>query len=592
MNTAEKLGLLRDQLRLNGVNGFLVPHADEFQSEYLPPSAERLAYLTGFTGSAGAAIVMENKAVAMSDGRYAIQILRQVDAAFFEIVDSTQVSLADWLFLNAARGQVIGYDPRLHTAKQIEELLGKISLKGILLKALPHNPIDAIWTERPHLPMAEAEIFPDTIAGLTSLEKRERVSEAVLASGARSALLTLPDSIAWLLNVRGHDVDHNPLVLSNAILHAETSSVDWFVDERKIPDLVRGHLGERVAILPPEQIEHRLGELEGPVLVDFARSSVWHIDTLKAAGVQVLSGKDPCILFKACKTGAEQNAMRSVHIRDGVAMVRFLCWLEAQEFSEGLHTELSLAQKLEDFRRADPYYRDSSFDTICGWAQHGAVIHYRATPESSQIIGTGNLLLLDSGGQYADGTTDVTRTIVIGAVGDEMKDRFTRVLRGHINLARARFPQGTVGAQLDTFAREPLWEVGLDYAHGTGHGVGCYLSVHEEAASISPRGTDVVRTGMILSNEPGYYEEGAYGIRHENLLLCHESGALSSDGRTLLHFETLTLVPFDRRGIEVSLLRLEEKDWLNAYHARVRETLLPYLEQNEQAWLTAATRPV
>lgn len=589
---AEKLVLLREQLRLNGVNGFIVPHADEFQSEYLPPSAERLAYITDFTGSAGAAIVMESKAVAMTDGRYTIQIRRQVESAYFEIADSTQVSLADWLFLNATRGQVIGYDPRLHTAKQIEELSGKLSLKGILLKALPRNPIDVIWTDRPAPPMAEAEIFPDTIAGLTSLEKRERVSEAVLGSGARAVVLTLPDSIAWLLNVRGHDVDHNPLVLSNAILHAETAAVDWFVDEQKVPDLLREHLGERVSIFLPQQLEQELGKLKGPVLVDFSRSSLWHIDTLKAAGVEVLSGKDPCILFKACKSGAEQNAMRSVHIRDGVAMVRFLSWLDAQDFSQAAHSEISLAEKLEAFRKADPYYRDSSFDTICGWAQHGAIIHYRAMPETFQTIGINNLLLLDSGGQYADGTTDVTRTVVIGVVGDEVKDRFTRVLKGHINLARARFPQGTVGAQLDTFAREALWEVGLDYAHGTGHGVGCYLSVHEEAASISPRGADPVRVGMILSNEPGYYEEGAYGIRHENLLLCHESGALSSDGRNLLHFETLTLVPFDRRGITVSLLRLEEREWLNAYHARVRETLLPYLDEAEQAWLIAATRPV
>lgn len=592
MDTAQKLSRLRARFAQSGIDGLIIPHTDEFQSEYLPPCAERLFYISGFTGSAGSAVVMRDKAMIATDGRYLVQIRQQVDSAQFEIADVTQTSLAEWLSLSAKQGQVIGYDPRLHTAKQMDTILEKTTPKGIVLKPLPRNLVDEIWTDRPAFPMGEVEIFPDKIAGNTSFEKRTKIVENLQKSGEQAVLLTLPDSVAWLLNVRGKDVAHNPLVLSVAILHAQGGNVDWFVHENKVPATVREHLGKGVRIIHPERLETALRQLQGPVQVDFSRTPLWHLEVLKTAGIMVKDAKDPCLLPKACKTEEEQNAMRGAHRRDGLAVTRFLCWLDRQDVGTGKHTEISLAEKLEEFRRRDPHYLGSSFDTICGWADHGAIIHYRATPETAKTIGTDNLLLLDSGGQYADGTTDVTRTIVIGQVGAEVKDRLTRVLKGHINLARARFPKGTVGAQLDTFARGALWEAGLDYAHGTGHGVGCYLSVHEEAASLSPRGTEPVLPGMILSNEPGYYEEGAFGIRHENLLLCRETGTVSSDGRTMLHFETLTLVPFDRRGIVPDLLSEGEREWLNAYHKKVRETHSPLLEDEERGWLDAATRPL
>jgi Xaa-Pro aminopeptidase len=588
MTSSEKLAKLRGELKKAGVDGFILPMADEYQNEYVPACARRLEWLIGFTGSAGYVVVLGAKAVAMTDGRYAIQIRQQVDSALYDIEDSVKTGIGDWLARSAQKGNVIGYDPLLHTPKQIKAIEDKLSGAGISLKALASNPVDAIWADRPAEPRGQVELFPMECAGEDSKSKRERLAADLKKKGFVAAVLTLPDSICWLLNVRGADVAHNPVVLSFAILH-DDSSVDWFVNEGKVPRDALSALGNNVRLRAMAEFESVLKNLGGKVLADPQRTSCAVFGYLANA----VEGKDPCILPKACKNEAEQSAMRRAHLRDGIAMVRFIAWMAEQDFVRDPHTELTLADKLEEFRRAAPEYRDSSFDTICGWADHGAIIHYRADEKSSVRIGPPGILLLDSGAQYADGTTDITRTFTLGAPEPQVKEAYTRVLKGHISLARAKFPQGTTGTQLDAFARQSLWDGGLDYAHGTGHGVGCYLSVHEEAAGISPRGGDPLLPGMIVSNEPGYYREGAYGIRIENLILCREVGAAFEDGRALLEFETLTLVPYDRMLIDVAMLTREERSWLDAYHARVRESILPFLKTDEERdWLAAATAAV
>jgi Xaa-Pro aminopeptidase len=587
-SAADKLSAIRSQLQKLGVDGLILPHADEYQSEYLPASAERLAWLTGFTGSAGAAAVLPDRAAAFTDGRYLIQIRNQVDPHLFEIVDITKANPGDWLSLYGKKGQVIGYDPKLYTPKQIRILQDKISDRGLSLKAI-ENPVDAVWTDRPADPVQPAEIFPDSIAGRSSAEKRAMLAAELRERGLASAVITQPDSIAWLLNIRGQDVPHNPLVLSYAILH-EDGSVDWFADARKITPDIKAHLGNAVGVRDPGTIGAVLKDLKGPVLLDHQRSPQWFLNQLKAAGVAVKDGKDPCILPKACKTEAEQEGMRAAHLRDGIAVTKFLCWLD-KNGKDGW-TERDIEKKLNGFRREQPGYRAESFDTIAGWAGHGAIIHYRATAESNAKIIPPGILLLDSGAQYNDGTTDITRTIAIGEPGADMKDRFTRVLKGHIGVACAIFPEGTPGAQIDTLARKPLWDAGLEYAHGTGHGVGCYLCVHEEAASISPRGHDPIKAGMVLSNEPGFYKEGEFGIRIENLVLCQGVGVTSSEGRPMLDFETLTLAPIDRNLIEVRLLTDDERDWLNVYHDRVYESLAAFMDPDERDWLRKATEKI
>lgn len=588
MNSFEKLSALRGVLKSNGVDGFIVPRTDEYQNEFVPECFERLAWLTGFTGSAGHALILENAAAVFSDGRYTIQLRQQIDAALYEAGDSTRVTIPDWLGASAKTGSVIGYDPKLHTHKQLQGIATKLAEKNITLKALDKNPIDEIWTDRPPEPQVPVEIFPEEFAGRSSAEKRVGIAQYIKDIGCRAAIISLPDSIAWLLNIRGKDVAHNPVALSYAVLH-DDGQLEWFVASAKIsPDIIRA-VGNTVQIFPPEDIEKRIAALKDgdarPMLIDTQRSSEYFLQLLKKSGIAAVEGKDPCIIPKSVKTPEEQKAMRGAHIRDGAAVTKFLYWLSCHAQGE---TEISIAYKLETFRKADPLYRDSSFETICGWAGNGAIVHYRAEKKTAATISGSGLLLIDSGAQYADGTTDITRTVAVGAPSPEMKDRFTRVLKGHIALATARFPQGTTGAQLDSLARQALWQEGLDYAHGTGHGVGCYLSVHEEAASISPRGTEAVLPGMIISNEPGYYKENAYGIRIENLILCQQE-AMAEDGRPLLYFETLTLAPIDLSLVDFALLTPFERDWLDAYHARVREVIGPMLDANEREWLSEIT---
>lgn len=584
MNTeiAKRLEDLRRAMRVQGVDGFIIPRADEYQGEYIPDSANRLRWISGFTGSAGIAIVLKDIAAVLSDGRYTIQLRSQIDGQLFMAGDSTKISPAEWLSKNAS-GLKIGYDPKLHTPRELKAFADK----GVEMAAVP-NLVDAVWADRADAPSAPVEMFPMEYAGKPAPDKLDEVAQAIAAAGADAAIVALPDSIAWLLNIRSNDIAHIPVALSYGIAR-ENGGFDWFIDDARIDDDVRSSFGNRVVVLPPSQLEQSLTKLKGKkVLLDERRTSVWFAQTLKENGVQIIDAKDPVIDLKARKNRAEQNAMRRAHLRDGVAVTRFLHWFAKESIKERL-TELEVEEKLEEFRRAAPEYRDSSFDTIAGFGANGAIVHYRADEKSNARIERWNMLLLDSGAQYLDGTTDITRTVSVGEPTQEMKENFTAVLKAHIAVATARFPEGTTGAQIDALARAPLWQRGLDYAHGTGHGVGCYLSVHEEAASISPRGADAIQSGMILSNEPGYYKEGEYGIRIENLILAHENGVCEATGKKMLSFETLTFAPIDKNLIVQEMLSADEAFWLAQYHKAVFSNLSPYLEGEVLDWLKSAT---
>ncbi len=580
MTHAQKLFDLRAVLQREGVDGFIVPRADEYQGEYVPASSDRLRWISGFTGSAGTAIVLKDKAVVMSDGRYTIQLRQQVDASLFETEDSTKLSPADWITRHKKDGFVLGYDPRLHTPREVKVFADK----GIALKPLEVNPLDSIWKDRPQAPSAKVELFPMSSAGVDAKEKLDQVAGALREKKLDAAIIALPDSIAWMLNIRSNDIPHIPVALSYAVAHAD-GTLDWFVDGGRIGDDVRASFGNRVSIVPPEALEQSIAGLKGKkILVDERRTSMWFVEQLKKNGIEHVDAKDPSIALKARKNPAEQESMRRAHVRDGVAVTKFLKWIAGTK--ETL-TETDVERKLEQFRREAPEYRDSSFDTIAGFGPNGAIVHYRATPETDRTLERVSLLLLDSGAQYADGTTDITRTIAIGEPTQEMRERFTLVLKGHIAVAMARFPQGTTGAQVDMLARTPLWQHDLDYAHGTGHGVGCYLSVHEEAANISPRGHDPIEAGMIISNEPGYSKEGEYGIRIENLVLVHEDGVCAATGKTMLCFETLTFAPIDMTLVDISMLGGQERNWLENYHQKVFSCLSPFLDDETKNWLKA-----
>lgn len=587
---AIRLKALRQKMVDAGVDALIVPHADTFLGEYVPPSGARLKWLTGFTGSAGVAVILKDRAVVMSDGRYTIQLKQEIDAALFQTADSTKIKISDWLCAQGAQGVQVGYDPALHTPAEIEGW----EKAGLMLMPLASNPIDAIWLERPALPQTPVELFPDVFAGRTSQEKRKEIAAAVKESGATHFLITQPDSLAWLLNVRAHDMAHIPVPLTRALIDAD-GSVQWFIDASRVSADIRAALGNAVSLMPPDRMMDELRAMAAGgrrIGLDVRHTPVSFVQTVQKAGGNVVTVKDPCTQSKAVKTDAEQNAMRAAHKRDGAAMVRFLCWLDgAVEKGEAL-SEISVQKVLESFRREAPEYRGASFGTICGFGANGAIVHYHSDESKNVPLTRGQLLLLDSGAQYADGTTDITRTLAIGTPTEEMRERFTLVLKGHIAVANAKFPQGTTGAQIDALARAPLWAQGLDYAHGTGHGVGCYLAVHEESASISPRGVEAVLPGMIISNEPGYYKEGAYGIRIESLVLTQTVGTCPDTGKPLLGFETITLCPIDRRLIVPEMLTGAERDWLNAYHARVRDVLSPAITPAEREWLKSATAPI
>jgi Xaa-Pro aminopeptidase len=589
---APRLAALRAELERRGLDGFVVPHADEHQGEYLPASAERLAWLTSFTGSAGAAVVLKDEAAIFVDGRYTLQVRAQTDTSLFTPRDLVAEGPQGWMPDHLPKGAKLGYDPWLTTQHGVAILKDAVAKAGGELVTTEDNPLDAIWSDRPAEPQEKAVPHPFTLSGEDSAKKRARVAQGLRKVHADAAVLTLCDSVCWLFNIRGSDVPHTPFVLAYAILHAD-GSAELFLDEQKRSSELIAHLGDGVQLKPASAFAAALDALGGKtVLADPATAASAIFDRLARAGAKAIQKPDPCQLPKACKNAVEIEGTRKAHIRDGAALSRFLCWF-AREAPRGALTEIAAAEALEGFRRATNCLSDLSFDSISGAGANGAIVHSRVTRSTNRAVAKNEMFLIDSGAQYPDGTTDVTRTVIVGTPTTDMKDRFTRVLKGHIALATVRFPEGTVGMQLDSFARRPLWEAGLDYDHGTGHGVGSYLSVHEGPQNISKRPvSQPLLPGMICSNEPGYYKTGEYGIRIENLVVVRPPEALPGGERPMMSFETITLAPIDLNLVEPALLTGEERAWLNAYHARVQETIGPLVDDETRAWLKHATRAI
>ena len=581
-----RLAALRAALAAEGLAGFIIPRADVHQGEYVAARDERLQWLTGFTGSAGFAVVLPSIAGVFIDGRYRTQVKGQVDLAHFTPVPWPDVKPGVWIREHLSAG-VVGFDPWLHTADEIEKLEAALEGHGVTLRPV-RNFVDAIWPDQPPAPMAPAFVHPDALAGESGAQKRARLAEGLRAAGQTAAVITLPDSICWLLNIRGGDVPRNPILHALAILH-DDARVTLFVEAAKLDATVLAHLGQPVSIRPPAAFVPALHTLQGPVRVDKGTAPLAVSQELAEAEIAVVWGDDPCRLPKARKTEAEVAGMRAAHLRDGAAVVEFLAWLDQATPKGGL-TEIDVVRALEGFRRATNALHDISFDTICGSGPNGAIMHYRVTEESNRAIGRDELLLVDSGAQYLDGTTDITRTVAVGDPGDFARLCYTRVLQGTIAISRVRWPAGLAGRDLDPLARYALWLGGQDFNHGTGHGVGAFLSVHEGPQRLSRISEVPLEQGMILSNEPGYYREGAFGIRLENLIVVQPAPALEGGDpeRVQLAFETLTFVPFDRRLIRVDMLSPGERDWLNAYHAEVLEKLAARLSPEALAWCKAA----
>lgn len=590
---ARHLPLIRKAMSEQALDGFLVPHEDEHQNEYLPEANDRLAWATGFTGSAGAAVILKDKAAVFVDGRYTLQVRDQVDEGLFEIRDLVEGGVPAYLESATQRGQVIGYDPKLHSPDALARLKSAAEKTGAVLKAVAANPLDTAWgSARPAQPAAPVVPHPLAYAGEDSAAKRTRVAADLAKKGADAAVLTAPASIAWLFNIRGGDVIRTPLPLSQAILRKD-GSARLFLDPAKVTPDLPAWLGNEVSLETPEALEGALADLKGQkVLVDPGQSSAWYFDTLQSVGAETVRGEDPCTLPRACKNATEIEGARKAHVRDGGALARFLHWL-ATEAQSALPDEKTVVQTLEAFREGTGALKDLSFDTIAGAASNGAIVHYRPTERLNKRTEAGSLLLVDSGAQYLEGTTDVTRTVAIGEPSREMAERFTLVLKGHLALARIRFPAGTTGSALDALARAPLWMAGLDYDHGTGHGVGSYLGVHEGPQRISKAPNSVaLQPGMIVSNEPGYYKTGAYGIRIENLQFVTAADEIEGGERPMLGFETLTLAPIDRRLIVVDMLSGEERAQMDAYHARVLREIGPLVDGDVARWLAEACAPL
>jgi len=599
MQTHEaRLDMLRKELARRGLDGFVIPISDEHMSEYVGDYAKRLAWLTGFGGSAGTAVVLKDKAAIFVDGRYTVQVREQVDEKLFEYQSVPQTSPAEWLAANAPEGAKVGFDPWLHSKGWADAAAKALASRHGELIAVDENPVDAVWADRPAPSPAPAVVQSDEFAGRASADKRAEVADWLKREHYDAAVISALDSIAWLLNIRGADVDRTPVALSFVIVHDDGTADLFIAPEKVTPDLAQ-HLGNAVTIRARADFESALGALaDKRVAVDpnFGVAAIFN--ALDRAGAKAVAVRDPTILPKAVKNPREQQGQRDAQARDGAAEVKFLRWLE-NEAPKGGETELSAAARLQGFREATGLLRDLSFDTISAAGPHAAIPHYRVDEESNLPITPGSIYLVDSGAQYADGTTDITRTVWVGPgePSAEHKDRFTRVLKGHIALATQTFPQGTIGAQLDTLARQFLWQAGIDYAHGTGHGVGSFLAVHEGPQRIAkPRGgqagTDQeLMAGMILSNEPGYYKPGEFGIRIENLVLVEKREIPGMEGEWL-GFETLTLVPIDKKLVDRDMLGEAEIEWWNAYHARVREVLAPQLEGEDLAWLEHACEPL
>jgi Xaa-Pro aminopeptidase len=590
---AERIARLRQLMAKSKLAAVLVPRADEHQGEYVAPCAERLKWLTGFSGSAGMAVITRNAAALFVDGRYVTQAPAQVDTGIFEVLQVPEAKLSEWLFAHLKSGAAVGFDPWLHTAAVIEDLGKTLEPKGIKLKALGRNPVDRIWGRaRPAPPLGA--VIPHAIehAGKPAAQKIAELQAAMRKDGQDLAILTLPDSIAWLLNIRGSDVAHNPVPLAFAIVPAN-GKAELFIDARKLGPEAKAHLAPLTKICAPATLDRRLAALRSTskrIRLGPGTAAAAFFRKLKGKA-RIIAATDPCLLPKARKNAVEIEGARTAHRRDGAAVTRFLAWLD-REAEQGELDEIGCSRRLEQLRSETQALKEISFDTISGSGPNGAIVHYRVTQPTNRKLAAGELYLVDSGAQYVEGTTDITRTVAIGTPTREMQERFTLVLKGHIAIARARFPKGTRGVDLDPFARRALWEAGLDFDHGTGHGVGSYLSVHEGPQSISKRGTIVLEPGMIVSNEPGYYKAGAYGIRIENLLLVTEPEPVAGGDREVMAFETLTLAPIDRRLVLPELLSAEELAWLDAYHARVRDIIGPELGPTDRAWLEAATAPI
>lgn len=603
-NSSEKLANIRELMSEEGIDAYLVPREDEWQGEYVPERAQRLFWSTGFSGSAGMAVIATHKAAVFSDSRYSLQLEQQLAGTPYEGITTDNLAKKtphDWIAGNLEEGMVVGYDPRLHTVTSILSLSKALSAHGISLKAIEGNLVDKVWDNQPDHPDAKVTVFPDKLAGKSSAEKRKTVAGIVKEKGADAAFIAAPDSIAWLLNIRGDDVPHVPVVLSYALLH-DDASVDWFVPADKAGQDVRDALGADVRVHELDDVGAVMERLfdgstadKPKIIMDGENVAIAFKTMAETIGFDVGNSEDVCQAPKAEKNKAEIEGIKQSHIVDGVAVSRLIKWLE-EEGVNGQISELDVVEQLLTFRKMSPDFKDDSFDTISGWADNGAIVHYHATPENHSDIRGSGLLLVDSGGQYWGedfaGTTDITRTVAIGTPTQEMRESFTRVLKGHIAVASLRFPQGTTGAAIDVMARSALWKEDLDYGHGTGHGVGAYLSVHEAGTGLSSRANKEYKPGMFLSNEPGYYKKDEYGIRIESLILVEEDGKNKATDRLMMAFNTVSYAPIDKNLIVTDMLSDEELDWLNDYHQHVYDNLSPHMDQDETDWLKQATQPL
>jgi len=590
--SAGRLSALRAELKRRGLDGFIVPRADRHQNEYVAPSEERLPWLTGFTGSAGAAVVLSDRAVIFVDGRYLLQVREQIDETLFSVEHLVDNPPDKWLEANLPAGARFGYDPWLHTADAAEKLSKACAAAGATLTPAEPNPIDSAWTERPAPPLGRVTVHDQKFAGDTAQAKLARIQAEIAKLKGDALVVSDPHNVAWAFNIRGADVSHTPLPLSFARVPREGRPA-LYIDGRKLSNETRDYLETLADVREPAAFADdlkALGAAKATVRLDSATAADALARLIAEAGGKLARGADPITLMKAVKNATEIAGTHAAHVRDGAAVANFLAWFD-REAPAGKLTEIDAVAALETFRRHTGLLKEVSFPSISGAGPNGAIVHYRVTRATNRAIKPDELFLIDSGAQYEDGTTDITRTVAVGVPTAEMRDRFTRVLKGHIAIARAVFPEGVTGAQLDSFARQHLWSAGLDFDHGTGHGVGSYLSVHEGPARISKLGTAVLKRGMILSNEPGYYKTGAYGIRIENLVLVSEATVEAAE-KPLNAFETLTLAPIDARLIDPALMTSDEIAWLDAYHARVAEILSPLVTAGTRPWLEAATRPL
>ncbi len=592
---AQRLAALRAAMAEAGVDGYLIPHGDDHQGEFIAPYAERLKWLTDFTGSAGAAVVLKDRAAIFIDGRYTLQVRDQVDGTLYEYRHLIEEPASAWLAEHLTAGMKVGFDPKQHTPAGLARIEEAAAKKGATLVALDANLVDKVWTGHPARPQEPAIVYPEKFAGRSSAEKRDLIAKVLRDQGQDAFLFTALDSIAWLFNLRGGDVEFSPLLYAYALVFAKDAKAVLFVDPVKITPDVRAHLGD-VALKGYDDVAAALKALPPEIAViglDRDTASRWLTDRVTEAGRKAVPGADPATAIKARKHPAELQGVREAHIRDGAALTKFLAWID-REGPKGTLNEITAADRLAKFRAELNTYRGPSFATICGAGANGAIVHYRATEKSAAKIAADMVLLVDSGGQYLDGTTDVTRSVAIGTATAEQKRRFTLVLKGHIALASAKFVKGTTGGQLDALARFALWQEGLDYDHGTGHGVGTFLGVHEGPQRIGKAGSAVaLEPGMVISNEPGYYKTGEYGIRIENLVAVREAAEKPPGAeKPLLEFETLTLAPIDLDMVDESLLTAPEKTWLNRYHADVRAAIAPQVDADTRQWLEQATRAI